>query len=522
MVAPDVTRARNPSIALGVALCLVALLFAVPAGAAPAVERISGADHFTTAAEISRAVFSPGVPVAYVATGGDYPDALAGAPAAAAGPGPVLLVDRDGIPDPTAQELGRLGAHRIVVLGGPTAVSTAVEAQLEAYTRGSVTRLAGDDRFATAAAVSRATFAPGAAVVHIAAGNNFPDALAASARGQPLLLVEANAIPAPTASELSRLQPRNVNILGGPDVISGEVEHQLQSFASDSVTRTAGIDRYHTAADVSASSYQPGTEAVFLATGLNYPDALAGAVMAARASGPLLLVPGTCLPEAANAEIDRLDPARLVILGGPDAVSPAVESRAVCPPPPPPPPPDRVVTEQAWTPFATVGGVTLVHPSARVERVGFHESNHDGARQLEPLPTAVAPVTMETRNRGTGSRSAADVVVDPGGEIRAPVTGSVKRSGSYVLYCDYSDDYVVVEPDDHVGWEVKILHIDGVQVVAGDRVTAGETVLAPRPRQLPFESQVDELRTAEPAWPHVHVEVVDPAIRDRPSGGGCN
>jgi hypothetical protein len=54
-------------------------------------------------------------------------------------------------------------------------------------------------------------------------------------------------------------------------------------------------------------------------------------------------------------------------------------------------------------------------------------------------------------------------------------------------------------------------------------VTAGETLLAPRPTQLPFESQVDEFRTAEPAWPHVHMEVVDPTIPDRPNpGGGCN
>jgi hypothetical protein len=154
--------------------------------------------------------------------------------------------------------------------------------------------------------------------------------------------------------------------------------------------------------------------------------------------------------------------------------------------------------------------------------VAFHESTHDGARQLEPLPTSVGPVTLESRGRGTGPRGATDVVVDPGVEVRAPVTGRVVRGGTYVLYCDHSDDYVVIEPDAHPGWEVKVLHINGVQVMAGDRVTAGRTILAPRPTQLPFESQVDETRTAEPAWPHIHIEVVDPAIPDRPSpGGGC-
>lgn len=187
------------------------------------------------------------------------------------------------------------------------------------------------------------------------------------------------------------------------------------------------------------------------------------------------------------------------------------------------PVPTRSVIEQAWTPFATVGGIMLHHPSARVERVGFHQSNHEGAQQLEALLTVANPVTLETRDRLTGDRTAADVVVDPAVEIRAPATGVVKRAGTYVLYCEHSDDYAVIEPDNHPGWEVKILHINGVQVRAGDRVVAGETVIAGGPTQLPFESQVDDIRTVDPAWPHVHMEVVDPSIPNIPSpGGGCN
>ena len=180
----------------------------------------------------------------------------------------------------------------------------------------------------------------------------------------------------------------------------------------------------------------------------------------------------------------------------------------------------RIVHEQPWVPFAMVGEVVLHHPSARVEMVGFHESSHDGAREYLPLPSAVAPVTLESRERGTGARTAADIVVEPGVEIRSPVTGRVKRSGSYVLYCDHRDHYAVIEPDAHPGWEVKLLHMSGMAVRAGDRVEAGVTVIAPGPTQLPFESQVDEV-SAQPAWPHVHVEVVDPTIPDRP-GKGCS
>lgn len=171
--------------------------------------------------------------------------------------------------------------------------------------------------------------------------------------------------------------------------------------------------------------------------------------------------------------------------------------------------------------FATVGGVTLRLPSDEVELVGFHESNHDGARQLGPLRADVRMRTLPSRERGTGSRTAADVVSSPTRVVRAPVTGRVLRGGNYTLYCDYTDGYVVIEPDDHPGWEVKVLHITDVRVQRGQRVDAGSTVIARHPTELPFRSQVDRY-THDRNWPHVHLEVVDPSIPDRPSpGGGC-
>jgi biotin carboxyl carrier protein len=184
--------------------------------------------------------------------------------------------------------------------------------------------------------------------------------------------------------------------------------------------------------------------------------------------------------------------------------------------------PARFVDQQAWgVPFASAGDVVLVHPSAWVERVGFHESNHDGAQAMQPRPTAVHPTILESRERGNGATTAADMVVQPGTEVRAPVTGTVLRAGRYTLYCDYTDEYLVIAPDGHPGWEVKLLHVVGLQVSKGDRVVAGETRVARHARQLAFESQVDEVRLLDPAWPHVHLEVVDPQVPDRP-GEGCD
>ncbi|HEV2766462.1 MAG TPA: M23 family metallopeptidase [Acidimicrobiales bacterium] len=242
--------------------------------------------------------------------------------------------------------------------------------------------------------------------------------------------------------------------------------------------------------------------------------------VAAVDAPPATVTPSTTTPSTApptTTPPPSTAPVAPVTPPPPTALAPTTTA---VPASPPPPAPARTVYDQAWTPFATVGGVVLRHPSHRVERVAFHESNHDGARQLEPLSTAAAPVTLESRHRGTGARTAVDVVSDPDAAIRAPVTGRVLRAGTYVLYCDNADDYAVIEPDERPGWEVKLLHIAGVLVRAGDRVVAGETVVAGGPTQLPFESQVDEI-TVAPAWPHVHIEVVDPSIPDRPSGGSC-
>jgi hypothetical protein len=171
--------------------------------------------------------------------------------------------------------------------------------------------------------------------------------------------------------------------------------------------------------------------------------------------------------------------------------------------------------------YATANGVDLVLPAAAVELIGFHEAGHDGSRQQDPVDIGVPELTMESRDRNTGSRTAADIVVPPDAGIRAPVTGTVVRAGTYTLYCDYTDNFVVIEPDSRPGWEVKMFHFQDLAVGVGDRTEAGVTPVGSRATKWPFESQVDEF-TAPPHNAHVHVEVIDPSIPDIPSGsGGC-
>jgi putative cell wall-binding protein len=301
-----------------------------PAPVTGTVTRIFGADRYATAAMTSAATFDPGVPVVYIATGENYPDALAGGPAAAFEGGPVLLVRQNSIPAVVATELDRLDPVRIVVLGGPAVVSDAVKTALDAYTSGTVTRIFGADRYATAAMVSAATFDPGVAVVYVVTGENFPDALAAGPAAAfedgPVLLVRQNSIPAIVATELDRLDPDRIVVLGGPAVVSDAVKTALDAYTSGTVTRIDGATRYATAAMTSAAAFDPGVPVVYITTGENFPDALAGGPAAALEGGVVLLVRHDSIPAVVATELDRLDPFRIVVLGGPAVVSDAVKT----------------------------------------------------------------------------------------------------------------------------------------------------------------------------------------------------
>ena len=197
---------------------------------------------------------------------------------------------------------------------------------------GAVTRLAGADRYATAVAISKGSFpTPGVPVVYIANGVAFPDALAgapvAGRDAAPLLLVPGTSIPDVVKTELSRLKPGRIVVLGGTASVSDAVKTSLKSYTAGAVTRLAGADRYATAVAISKGSFPtPGVPVVYIANGVAFPDALAGAPVAGRDAAPLLLVPGTSIPDVVKTELSRLKPGRIVVLGGTASVSDAVKT----------------------------------------------------------------------------------------------------------------------------------------------------------------------------------------------------
>lgn len=321
-------RLRASAVALAL-VCVVALLQAAPSpasAAAAAVARIGGADRYATSALVSAQTFAAGVPVAYVAAGDAFADALTGSVAASRQGGPVLLVARDAVPAPIAQELSRLRPSRIVVLGGEAVVSREVGTLLDAFTTGAVSRLAGADRYETAVAVSTATYPAGAAVAYLASGRDFPDSLSGAAvaarDGGPLLTADPTALPAVVAAELRRLRPARVVVLGGSGAVSEAVADEAARVSGARIERHAGATRYDTSAAISAAAFAPGAQTVYVASGATFPDALSGA--AAARGAPLLLTDPQALPAVIARELIRLRPARIVLLGGESALSAAV------------------------------------------------------------------------------------------------------------------------------------------------------------------------------------------------------
>ena len=199
-------RAMTAVVVAGTMVAGPAGAFAADGGKAAGVERISGADRYEAAANVSEASFAPGVPVAYVASGAVFTDALSGAPVAAKTGGPMLLVKSSEVPSVVATELRRLAPKKIVILGGPNSVDYNVEAVLASYTSGGVERWMGADRYEASAQISQESFSPGVNVAYVASGLNFPDALSgapvAGMGGSPMLLTDDDRLPSAIAEEL--------------------------------------------------------------------------------------------------------------------------------------------------------------------------------------------------------------------------------------------------------------------------------------------------------------------------------
>lgn len=255
-------------------------------------ERLAGQNRFQTAVAISQNGWAHSDNVV-LANGNDFHDALVGSSFAYLKDAPMLITPSGALDADTGGEIARLGAKTVYILGNTKSVSQAVEDSLkQSYT---VVRIGGADVFGTAVQIgNEVRKTKQFDTVALATFENFPDALAISPYSakntMPILFSGKNGLGVDTQDAIQAWGVKNVIIAGGTGVISSAIETQLTGMGIK-VTRLFGQDRYDTALEiVKHFAPQGGYTNISIATGENYPDALTGAVLAAKLNMPMVLV----------------------------------------------------------------------------------------------------------------------------------------------------------------------------------------------------------------------------------------
>lgn len=272
-----------------------------------AVLRIWGSDRYATAAAVSRSGWDTSDCVILV-RGDDFPDALCACPLAKKYDAPILLTEHGRLSHEALEEIKRLRAKHVIIIGGTGAVSAAVEEELTDEGIDLIERIYGRDRFETSARIAERLGEVD--TIAVVTGGDFPDALSISAIAAvlkiPILLVERDGIPGDVESYIAGRDVVRTYVIGGTAVISNEVADILPN-----PHRIYGDDRYDTNIEV-IKMFQKELDFfnIYAAVGEEYADALTGAALAARDNAPVVLV-HDILPEQSSEFLE--DPELFII-----------------------------------------------------------------------------------------------------------------------------------------------------------------------------------------------------------------
>lgn len=156
--------------------------------------------------------------------------------------------------------------------------------------------MSGKDRYETSTKISKTGWTSGAKNVVIVNGNekNMVDGLSATPfatiKDAPLLLSNGKTLPASTISELKRLNPTNVYVIGGTASMPESVVSSIKSNTKATVTRIGGSTRYETSLEIAKQIDKiVDVNKVYISSGTGEVDALSIASVAGREKAPILL-----------------------------------------------------------------------------------------------------------------------------------------------------------------------------------------------------------------------------------------
>ncbi|QQK07202.1 cell wall-binding repeat-containing protein [Miniphocaeibacter halophilus] len=257
--------------------------------------RLAGKDRYGTSADVAKEYKKSSIVL--LASGEKYTDELTATVLANKLDAPIMLTRKDAIPAEVKAEINRLGATKVILVGGNNSISEKVEKELSAYT---VERIGGPDRYDTAILVGdRVRGLTGSKTDGVLVdGTNFPDAIAMTSmaveENMPILLTRPGQLPESTAKTIKDWNLSKVTIGGGVNSVSDTVANEVKKFAT--VDRIAGADRYETSVLVAEQVYVKPKHAV-IASGEVFPDAIVGAPYAAKNGYPMVLSRGNNVSE---------------------------------------------------------------------------------------------------------------------------------------------------------------------------------------------------------------------------------
>ncbi|WP_191557348.1 SpoIID/LytB domain-containing protein [Metabacillus idriensis] len=262
-----------------------------------AVEEIEGADRYETSAAIAEFGWASANTV-FIGRGDNPVDALTGSVLAKKYNAPLLLSNPTQLSDSVKQTLANLNPANIYILGGKSAISDSVEAELKGIAA-NVHRISGSERYDTAAAVAKQVGHSGSIFI-TSDSSDSPDALSiasyAAAEQMPILYTKADTVPKAVANYISGNGVRKVTIVGGETAVSAKVQSQLEALVgAGNVDRVYGKDRYETSVNI-VKKYNLDNRKVFFARGTEFIDALPGSVLAANDRAPIILVEKDAVP----------------------------------------------------------------------------------------------------------------------------------------------------------------------------------------------------------------------------------
>ncbi len=282
-----------------VAIVCFAFLLNIPflAQASPlayTTDRISGQDRVETALSIAQKGWTSAQTV-ILSEYTDYAGSIAAVPFAASLDAPILLTRGDKLDPRVLRELQRLNPQKVIVLGGEGGLTSTIETELESLSL-SWERIGGENRYETSVRLAEQLSSDSVIIVN---GDDFPDALSAASyagiKRIPIVLT-SKTIPPSVVEYTKGTQPQHIIVIGGEGVVPTEA---LTKAGINIETRLGGQNRYETNAKVVEYMKEAvESDDLFLASGMDFPDAVAGAGLAAKLKASLILTEKEDIPTA--------------------------------------------------------------------------------------------------------------------------------------------------------------------------------------------------------------------------------